>query len=391
MFFRERCSLCGGKLDSNNICTECGLDNNKSEKHYHVNQSSCDGQPLTHVHTKSEYYSGSADRDTRRKSGAGAGGAGRAASEAERTQSGTGRSQAGRTQSRGGAQRTWGTRGRSGYYNTYTAQEGRARRVRGKKIAIVIIILVVLIAVVPPLLGEYISQKEYESNSYSSYDYSYSDDYEYDPYAYVTREIPAEVESYSQQFSQGDYVVGVHIPEGTYVADSSGEDYISLSVDDSENGIYLYESLDADTTQVDDIRLYTGAVVTVSGDGYLTLSADNAQTGQMGGQANPLTESVSIRGGQTVTAGDDFPAGVYDIRAAYGYGSPEITVYDEDGNELQTLYIWISDSSVTESSYLNAVLPEGTVIVNADEDLDLELTPSQTIGSEDYMSYYQYD
>ena len=42
MFFRERCSLCGGKLDSNNICTECGLDNNKSEKHYHVNQSSCD-------------------------------------------------------------------------------------------------------------------------------------------------------------------------------------------------------------------------------------------------------------------------------------------------------------------------------------------------------------
>ena len=111
MFFRERCSLCGGKLDSNNICTECGLDNNKSEKHYHVNQSSCDGQPLTHVHTKSEYYSGSADRDTRRKSGAGAGGAGRAASEAERTQSGTGRSQAGRTQSRSGAQRTWGTRG----------------------------------------------------------------------------------------------------------------------------------------------------------------------------------------------------------------------------------------------------------------------------------------
>ncbi len=386
MFFGERCSLCGGKLDSNHICSECGLDNNKSERHYHVNQSSCDGQPLTHVHSKSEYDSGRANRSARRQSGTGAGSAGRAASGAKRTQSETGRSQTGRTQSPGGVRRTWGTGERSGYYNANTAREGRTRRARGKKIAIVIIILVVLCVVAPSLLGnllgEYISRREDESNSYSSY--------EYDPYAYVTREIPAEGESYSRQFSQGDYVVGVHIPEGTYVAEGSGEDYISLSVDDSENGIYLYESLDEETTQVDDVRLYTGAVVAVSGSGYLTLSADNAQTDQMGGQANPLTESVSVRGGQTMTAGEDFPAGVYDISAVSGYGYPEITIYDEDGNELKTRYIWFSDSSVTERSYLNMVLPEGTVIVNEDEDLDLELTPSQTIESEDYMSYYLY-
>ena len=57
MLFGERCSLCGGRLDSHRVCTECGLDNNKSEKHYHVNRSSCDGQPLTHVHG-SRYYSG---------------------------------------------------------------------------------------------------------------------------------------------------------------------------------------------------------------------------------------------------------------------------------------------------------------------------------------------
>ena len=27
--FGKRCTLCGGKLDSNGICKECGLDNKK--------------------------------------------------------------------------------------------------------------------------------------------------------------------------------------------------------------------------------------------------------------------------------------------------------------------------------------------------------------------------
>ena len=48
--FGKRCSLCGGKLNSNGICTECGLDNNKSDKNYRINQSECDHEPLTHVH-----------------------------------------------------------------------------------------------------------------------------------------------------------------------------------------------------------------------------------------------------------------------------------------------------------------------------------------------------
>ncbi len=32
--FGKRCSLCGGKLNSRGICTECGLDNSKSDKNY---------------------------------------------------------------------------------------------------------------------------------------------------------------------------------------------------------------------------------------------------------------------------------------------------------------------------------------------------------------------
>ncbi len=44
--FGKRCSLCGGKLNSRGICTECGLDNSKSDKNYRINRSDCDGMPL---------------------------------------------------------------------------------------------------------------------------------------------------------------------------------------------------------------------------------------------------------------------------------------------------------------------------------------------------------
>ena len=43
--FGKRCSLCGGKLNSRGICTECGLDNSKSDKNYRINRSDCDGMP----------------------------------------------------------------------------------------------------------------------------------------------------------------------------------------------------------------------------------------------------------------------------------------------------------------------------------------------------------
>ena len=121
----------------------------------------------------------------------------------------------------------------------------------------------------------------------------------------------------------------------------------------------------------------------------LTLSADNAQAEQTtGGLPNPLTESVRISGGQTLTVGEDFPAGVYDLSAVSGYGAPEITICDQEGNELQTLYPWLTDSSETESIYRNVVLPQGAVFSNTDEELELELVPSETIVSEDYLGYY---
>ncbi len=64
-------------------------------------------------------------------------------------------------------------------------------------------------------------------------DYSRSD-----PYENVTKELPADGESVSFELTSGDYVVGVHIPEGNYQAEVS-YDYDTVQVDDWDSGFYL--------------------------------------------------------------------------------------------------------------------------------------------------------
>lgn len=50
------CSLCGGRLDRNNICRECGLDNTKSDANYSMRQNTADYGELTHTHHTPKTY-----------------------------------------------------------------------------------------------------------------------------------------------------------------------------------------------------------------------------------------------------------------------------------------------------------------------------------------------
>ena len=67
--FRRECSLCGGKLDSNNICVECGLDNSKSDENYiSAGKTHHDSEALTHVHTEYDPMAGkTVTRDSMKK------------------------------------------------------------------------------------------------------------------------------------------------------------------------------------------------------------------------------------------------------------------------------------------------------------------------------------
>ena len=53
----RKCSLCGGRLNHNNICIECGLDNTKSDADYNMNQSTAEYGELTHTHHSTQTHS----------------------------------------------------------------------------------------------------------------------------------------------------------------------------------------------------------------------------------------------------------------------------------------------------------------------------------------------
>lgn len=67
---KKSCTLCGGKL-KDGICTECGMDNRKSDEMYQkaLNQSDCKNMRLSHVHTdkKAEPYESPVINQTRRQ------------------------------------------------------------------------------------------------------------------------------------------------------------------------------------------------------------------------------------------------------------------------------------------------------------------------------------
>lgn len=344
MFGKGReCSLCGGRLNSQKICTECGLDNTKCDKQYKINQNVCDGEPLTHVHDE----------------------------EASRKKSYT--DEVPRTKSR--------------------MQKAPKKRNAAGIAMVVIIIIVIIGAVGAPLAGLVSSIVDGMSTSSSGifegfadlFDESDSYEFAYDPYEYVERELSETGEAYNTTLGQGEYLVGVHLPEGAYTISSVG-DYVSVNVNDDENDIWLYVNLDLETQKAEDIRLYRGARIQVYGDATVSFSTQNAQLDEMASIPNPLNEEVLISQGRA-EAGVDFEPGVYDVYAESNYGSLDVTIRDEQGEEWDTQYIWLDADSDIENIYRNLVLPQGAVI-SCEDDLRISLKPSESIASEDYMSYY---
>lgn len=350
--FGKRCTLCGGKLDSRKICTECGLDNTKTEKNYRVNQSSCDGMPLTHVHEeRDEGYS-------RRKQ----------------------KQSVPRIPNR-----------------TTVIGQPKKKISRVIKFVFLIWVVICLIITAVDMVSDSDSGVAYMVEKFKNIG---NDDYEYDaasydPYEYLDSELPEEGESAEYVLEPGEYIVGVHIPEGNYEAEVV-DDFDTVQVNDKVNGIMLYEYAAKEENYLDDLRLFDGAVVTIDAKNPITFVTENGQVSDMRGMANPLTETYEIRDGRTRTAGKDFEPGVYDMELLSGTGSVEIKVYDEEsGNETPYLKgVFFSENERT--IYKNLILPKGSEIVftnefgEEDDFAEFRLTPSEVIESTNYISNYIY-
>lgn len=372
--FGKRCSLCGGKLNSRGICTECGLDNSKSDKNYRINRSDCDGMPLTHVHEEKEKHRPDRKADHREIN----------------------------HKETNHKKRDYG---KQGYRMNESDMTGKKRRkhvqtpdITNRRRPLKIVILaIIVIAVLGNLYEEHKYDIEYavgdavqgvfqDTGDQKTND---TDETDYDHYQYVTREIPKEGESADYELASGNYVAGVEIPEGIYTV-TPQDDYDTVQIDDPENSIYLYEYTEGKKDKIEDIRLYKGAHLTLNCRTTVKLHTDNAQdveAMETAGQSNPLTESVDIKGQKTLTAGRDLEPGIYDLSRVSGAGNVDVIIYSDEQEEINSWSQCLSEDGIDGETFHYLVIPENATM-EVSEDLKIRLTPSEQIASTDYYGFY---
>ena len=372
--FGKRCSLCGGKLNSSGICTECGLDNSKSDKNYRINRSDCDGMPLTHVHEEKEKYRPDRKADHREIN----------------------------HKETNHKKRDYG---KQGYRMNESDMTGKKRRkhvqtpdITNRRRPLKIVILaIIVIAVLGNLYEEHKYDIEYavgdavqgvfqDTGDQKTND---TDETDYDHYQYVTREIPKEGESADYELASGNYVAGVEIPEGIYTV-TPQDDYDTVQIDDPENSIYLYEYTEGKKDKIEDIRLYKGAHLTLNCRTTVKLHTDNAQdveAMETAGQSNPLTESMDIKGQKTLTAGRDLEPGIYDLSRVSGAGNVDVIIYSDEQEEINSWSQGLSEDGIDGETFHYLVIPENATL-EVSEDLKIRLTPSEQIASTDYYGFY---
>lgn len=372
--FGKRCSLCGGKLNSSGICTECGLDNSKSDKNYRINRSDCDGMPLTHVHEEKEKHRPDRKADHREIN----------------------------HKETNHKKRDYG---KQGYRMNESDMTGKKRRkhvqtpdITNRRRPLKIVILaIIVIAVLGNLYEEHKYDIEYavgdavqgvfqDTGDQKTND---TDETDYDHYQYVTREIPKEGESADYELASGNYVAGVEIPEGIYTV-TPQDDYDTVQIDDPENSIYLYEYTEGKKDKIKDIRLYKGAHLTLNCRTTVKLHTDNAQdveAMETAGQSNPLTESVDIKGQKTLTAGRNLEPGIYDLSRVSGAGNVDVIIYSDEQEEINSWSQGLSEDGIDGETFHYLVIPENATM-EVSEDLKIRLTPSEQIASTDYYGFY---
>ena len=186
--------------------------------------------------------------------------------------------------------------------------------------------------------------------------------------------------AFDQDFSSGNYTAGVDFPAGKYdiVAVSGGGNVSSsnafsgginavMGTEDQNELMDMYEQ------EYKNIDLPEGVVLSISGV-TVRLTCDDASGAPLTPRNQEITETVDLGNGNFV-AGEDFPAGVYNIVAVSGGGNVSSSnLYDgginailgtEDQNELMDMY---------EQAYKNIDLPEGTTLTI--DGVQVQLVPS---------------
>lgn len=384
-----RCSLCGSRLN-NGKCEFCGLNNKMYDREY----------------IRNPYHMPAADTDTGTQKSASTHHS-RPARQTHGMPAGKGMTETRRQRNTFSA----GPPGQYGYSRTNNA-DSKVKKYR--TVTLIIIFIIIICMFVPALIqfgrtvlesgasadgsswlsgiDDIFSDDSDVSRNYGGYEpYVSWDSYDdgYDPYASVTREIPETGSAYETTIGSGIYQVGVHIPEGIYrveLAEAGGD----LQITDTEN--FIYESIwfgeEAEydeVTEAEDVRLYNGAQISISGGAVLTFVTSNAQPLIQESAANPLTEPVILDEGTYIVGDGVIPEGIYDVipEASDGYISFDLELIYPNGS---SDYLWSSqDGDSSEGSIRNVILPAGTEITYSGD--PVELVPSEGYFEVDYAEY----
>lgn len=363
---RNTCSLCGGKL-KDGICTECGMDNRKSDEAYKsvLNQNDCANMKFSHVHEdgKAQNYERPRMNQTRKP-------------------------EEGKAQDKGAAP----------YSTAYTPRTFTQGQKKGKKSIGLILILGLVVAGIVFMLVNGMSNVSVKEPTEEIWDDDFLKEDEDtfqnndEQFAGADGNLNEDGESWEEELMAGMYVVGIDIPEGEYTL--TGKEGSSYGVFDKGHSISDNRRFgEEDVYQVKNVELFQGAVVCVDGLYPVNFSTKNAQIQDMGTrETNPLTESYEFLG--TAVAGEDFPEGTYDV---YAVGN-DFGVFQFSVDLIRVDYtVPFSFSTLMEknptdeypdycSVYKNVVFPKGAVLET--KELQIKLEPSSGVTTTDYLSFY---
>lgn len=194
-------------------------------------------------------------------------------------------------------------------------------------------------------------------------------------------------ETYMAAFSSGIYVIGVHIPEGTYTIKLQGK-HSYLLLEDMGNSIYVEKnfkkSKENNDTYAKNLYCYSGAKLYIQGDS-LEFYSENAQIHDMSGIENPQKATLELQ--MDSIAGKDFPIGTYNI-AIEDSSCPGVTIIIPKLPDMEFSDKVQLDLKSNIGIFHNIYMPSGTKILLKDKsNSQISLIPSDTIP-ENYKGYY---
>jgi len=324
---RNRCSLCGERLDKSLRCTVCGLDNTKNDDMYKhlINQNDCQDEPLSHVHEEPKInknygkvtYTYKKNSDTVRKS----------------------------------------------------AKNSKKKGSTLGKIISAIIIFGSIVPVITAIIGNVAFGVGREE---AIPEYILEDDFKFEYY-----------------LDPGFYEVGVHIPEGDYEVALIDDGYGWLDVYEFDGNTFVMKdccSFDSEDDSRWILTLEEEDFVVISSDNSLSLRTSSDTYDMETGIDIGFEECYYIE--NSAVAWQDFPQGVYDIyyeqESEDEWGQVNIKIYDAWGREIMWESSLYFDGYIGENYFRNVPFTPGSQIIVEEGLSGITLVPSDIIGNEMY-------